>query len=266
MPGMESSFNDFLLSHISGDGTIEKAEKHLLDAPTSKRVRPKLILAYGKLLGVSDKELLQGAAAVELMHTGSLLHDDIIDKALERRSRPSVNALYGNTMALLAGDRLMSRAMLLFAEMDDSDVARQAAVVLIDLTAAMAFEDELPIADATKDDIMKIVDGKTGALFGLCGYLAGAAASDASASKSLMQAGCLLGRAFQLRDDIDDIEEDVANEVPTLPQLVGLKEVEDAIKQALRESVEQLKPYVGRPGYQELVEDMYTLARTPVTT
>ncbi len=252
------------MGHITGDKVITAAERHLLDAPKAKRVRPKFVLACGRLLDIAEKEILESAVAVELMHTGSLLHDDIIDKADERRSRPSVNKLYGGTMALLAGDSLFSRAVLSFSGIKNSAKAtQQAAKTFIELTEAVALEAKLSPSDATAADVLKIADGKTGALFGLCGYLAGLAASDPEAAKRLHQTGRLAGRAFQLRDDIDDLEEDSANGVPTLPQLINLDEVEKAIEDALREAVAQLKPYATRSNYAELVDYIYALARTP---
>lgn len=260
---MDTAFNDFLVGHITGNGVIADAERHLLDAPKAKRVRPKFVLACGRLLGVAEKELMESAAAVELMHTGSLLHDDIIDKTDERRARPSVNALYGNTMAMLAGDRLLSHSVLAFTMVKSREATKQAALTFIELTEAVAEEDELKPADATPAEVIKIADGKTGALFGLAGYLAGLAAKDKEASERFMKAGRLAGRAFQLRDDIDDLEEDAANEVPTLPQLVSLAETEQVIADALAQAVGHLAPYKGRDGYEDLVENIYTLSRTP---
>ena len=260
---MDTVFESRLLGLVTGSGVITEAERHLLDAPKAKRVRPKFVLACGRLLGVAEKELLAAACAVELIHTGTLLHDDIIDEADERRARPSVNALYGNTMALLAGDRLLSRGLLSAATAKNGvRAARQAADTLMELTEAVAVEAELKPADATPADVLKIADGKTGALFGLCGYLAGLAAKDIPAAERLNQAGRFAGRAFQIRDDIDDLEEDIANDVPTLPQLVSQEEAEQAIEEALRQAVAKLEPYAGRPGYDELVRNIYTLART----
>ncbi len=260
---MDAAFDDFLAGHVAGDGTLGRAARHLLNAPKAKRVRPKFVLACGRLLGVAEKELFESAAAVELMHTGSLLHDDIIDEASERRARPSVNTLYGNTMALLAGDQLLSRSLLALTMVKSGDATKQAALTFIELTEAVALEDELNPAEATRANVIKIADGKTGALFGLCGYLAGLAAKDPVAAKRLMKAGRMAGRAFQIRDDIDDLAEDIANSVPTLPQLVSREEAENVITDALQAAVAQLKPYTVRPSYQGLVENMYLLARTP---
>jgi geranylgeranyl pyrophosphate synthase len=262
---MDTAFESRLLAMVTGGGVIAGAERHLLDAPKAKRVRPKFVLACGRLLGVAEKELLAAACAVELIHTGTLLHDDIIDEADERRARPSVNALYGNTMALLAGDRLLSRGLLAAATArNGARAARQAADTLMELTEAVAIEAQLKPKEATPADVIKIADGKTGALFGLCGYFAGLAAKDVRAARRLHQAGRLAGRAFQIRDDMDDLAEDIANGVPTLPQMVSREQAEQAITEALREAVAQVEPYADRPGYQELVENIYALARTPM--
>jgi len=258
------AFEEFLTNHVTGGKAITAAQRHLLDAPKAKRVRPKFMLTCGRLLGVPDEELLESAVAVELMHTGSLIHDDLIDEADERRGRPSVNRLYGNTMALLAGDGLLSRAVLsLSGVKNGAEATREAAKTFIELTEAVAVEAELTLADATPEGVIRIADAKTGALFGLCGFLAGLAAEDLEAAVRLESAGRLAGRAFQIRDDIDDLTEDVANGVPTLPQLVSGKEAERIVRNALHDAITQLKPYADRSGYGTLIDDIYKLARIP---
>lgn len=261
---MDTAFEELLSGCIAGDSTLVEAERHLLDAPGAKRVRPKFLLACGGLLGVPEKELLESAAAVELMHTATLLHDDIIDKAEERRSRPSVHAAYGTNLAILAGDCLFLRPLMMLAGLKNgAEAVKQAVASLLEIAEAMALEEELELAEATPAEVIRIADGKTGALFGLCGYLAGFAADDIQASQHLMKAGRMAGRAFQLRDDIEDIDEDTANGVPTLPQLISPAEVERTTVKALQAAAGQLEPYAGRPGYSELIRDLYKLARTP---
>jgi len=265
MSSIDEAF-EAALAVIGGNGALAEAQRHLVLAPAAKRVRPKFVIACGKLLDVSADKLLESASAVELFHAASLLHDDIVDDAESRRERPSANALYGNHMAVLAGDQLLSNALRLLASQPQASlIVAEAAKTLQAMTEAVALEAKLRgQAQTSTEEVIQIVDGKTGVLFGLSGYLAGIAAGDVAAAERLSLAGRLAGRAFQIRDDIDDLDEDAAGGVPTLPQIVGIEESEQAVTDALAQACEALEPYSEHPAYRPLIENIYQLARTPL--
>ena len=171
-----------------------------------KRLRPILVLLCGKLFGPSSPGLIRMAAVVEMIHTATLVHDDVIDMAKTRRGRPSINVVWGNHTSVLAGDWLYMQAFSValrernFAVLD----------LLIELTQRMV-EGELLQLDrigkigVTESDYMELIDRKTASLFSACARL-GAVCSGApdDAEKRLGEYAWNLGIAFQLVDDILD--------------------------------------------------------------
>lgn len=187
---------------------LRDASRHILSAG-GKRIRPRLLLlSYVALGGRDMRHAVNPAAAVELMHTASVVHDDINDHGTLRRGRPSVNALWGRTFALLTGDFLFTAVYELMAPYQDLNV---------DLAAAARglVEGETLQASAvknrtfTREAYMEIIAKKTAALFRAASTigakLAGAGQSEISA---LSEYGFKLGLAFQIVDDILDLVED----------------------------------------------------------
>jgi octaprenyl-diphosphate synthase len=171
-----------------------------------KRLRPILVLLCGKLFGPSNDGLIRMAAVVEMIHTATLVHDDVIDMAKTRRGRPSINVVWGNHTSVLAGDWLYMQAFQValrerkFALLD----------ILIELTQRMV-EGELLQLDrigkigVTETDYMELIDRKTASLFAACARL-GAVCNDAPGEQETLlgEYAWNLGIAFQLVDDILD--------------------------------------------------------------
>jgi octaprenyl-diphosphate synthase len=177
-----------------------------LQSGGGKRLRPILVLLCGKLVGDSSPGLVRMAAVVEMIHTATLVHDDVIDMAKTRRGRPSINVVWGNHTSVLAGDWLYMQAFQValrersFAVLD----------LLINLTQMMV-EGELLQLDrigkigVTEADYMELIDRKTASLFSACARL-GAISSGAGddAETRLGEYAWNLGIAFQLIDDVLD--------------------------------------------------------------
>jgi octaprenyl-diphosphate synthase len=177
-----------------------------LQSGGGKRLRPILVLLCGKLFSETNPSLIRMAAVVEMIHTATLVHDDVIDMAKTRRGRPSINVVWGNHTSVLAGDWLYMQAFQAalrersFAVLD----------LLINLTQMMV-EGELLQLDrigkiaVTEADYMELIDRKTASLFSACarlGAIAGGAAE--SAESRLGEYAWNLGIAFQLIDDVLD--------------------------------------------------------------
>jgi heptaprenyl diphosphate synthase len=206
---------------VRGDGLLGAAAAHLVGAPAAKRARPRLLLAFAELAGARpSSKLVAAAAAVELIHTASLLHDDVVDEADERRGRPSANARYGNSAAVLAGDAILARALGLLA-FDPRAVAAAIDVVAAMSDAAVREVEVRGVADLPVLEHKKICDGKTAALFGLCGTLAGLLVDDLDAAARFCGAARALGLAFQIADDAGDVEDDLRERTPTHPILLA---------------------------------------------
>ena len=179
-------------------GTLEEPMRHALGG---KRVRPVLCLATGDALGVPVENLLPAAAAVELVHSFSLVHDDLpsLDDDRERRGAPSVWAQYGEATAILAGDALLVEAMRLALMYPTGAVARE----LVDATLAMIAGQQLDLEGGIALDRLHAL--KTGALFSasvMCALWAAEVPVDEH--PPWREFAAELGLLFQIVDDLLD--------------------------------------------------------------
>jgi octaprenyl-diphosphate synthase len=175
-----------------------------------KRIRPALLLLSCRLNGYRGRRAVLLAAVVELIHTATLLHDDVIDVAGVRRGRRSVNARWGNDLAVLLGDFLYTKSMAMALSQDNVSVLR----LLTDVTLRMIEGEILEIqrcADlsVSADDHLEIIQRKTAALFSAClriGAILGGA--DSAREQALAGYGTNLGICFQMVDDMLDLTAD----------------------------------------------------------
>ena len=171
-----------------------------------KRLRPSLLLLSTKLCGYQGKAAIRLAAVVEIIHTATLVHDDVIDNAEVRRGQPSTNQRWGNQTSVLAGDWLYMQAFSLALRERNFHVLD----LLIDLTQMMVEGelmqmDLLGHIDATERDYLDLVHRKTAGLFSVCGRLGAVLGNaDSDAERRLADYGWNLGMAFQLVDDLLD--------------------------------------------------------------
>ena len=177
-----------------------------LQAGGGKRLRPTLLLLINRLFGPSTDCARRLAAVVEMIHTATLVHDDVIDFAKTRRGRPSTNVVWGNHISVLAGDWLYMQAFQIALRERNFRILD----VLISLTQMMVEGELLQLdriqrMDVTEADYMELVDRKTASLFSACAALGSLAAGVDEATESKMSDFAWnLGMAFQLVDDILD--------------------------------------------------------------
>jgi octaprenyl-diphosphate synthase len=177
-----------------------------LRAGGGKRLRPALLLLSSKLLNYSGQGAIRLGAVVEMIHTATLVHDDIIDEAETRRGRPSANTQWGNAKCVLAGDWLYMQAFKVSLQERNFQILD----ALIDLTQAMVEGELLQIERLGKtitiDEHFELIHRKTAFLFSVCMKLGAilAGASDADQQK-LADYGRNLGMAFQIVDDVLDL-------------------------------------------------------------
>ena len=177
-----------------------------------KRLRPALLLMFGEACGNSTQAHISLAASVELIHTATLIHDDILDDATTRRHLETINARWSNEASVLTGDFLLAQALFMASQADDPFAIRD-----ISLTCRTTCEGELmQVADRgnfdlTEAEYYKIIRGKTAALIGCCcrlgAYYAGAEPNNVDAAGKF---GVELGVAFQITDDLLDLLGDEA--------------------------------------------------------
>jgi len=177
-----------------------------LQAGGGKRLRPALLLLCSRLFGPSTELAKRLAAVVEMVHTATLVHDDVIDVAKSRRGRPSTNVVWGNHISVLAGDWLYMQAFQVALRERNFHILD----LLISLTQMMVEGELLQLerlhrVDITEADYMELVDRKTASLFSACACLGSAAGgADESTESMLGEFAWNLGMAFQLVDDILD--------------------------------------------------------------
>ena len=210
-----------ILGLVSGD--LEKVEAELrlesvgsvdavsqiaqyLQGNGGKRLRPMLLLVACRLFQEPGPEAIRLAAVVELIHTATLVHDDVIDEADTRRGKPSANVLWGNHTSVLAGDWLYMQAFQIALRLRRFDVLE----LLITLTQQMVDGELLQLErigkiDVTEADSIELLDRKTASLFSACTKLGAIAGGAGEREQALLgEFGWNLGMAFQLVDDILD--------------------------------------------------------------
>lgn len=184
---------------------IPQIAAHLIGAG-GKRMRPLLTIAAARLFDYQGKHHHLLASTVELIHTATLLHDDVVDESAQRRGRPTANLLWDNKSSVLVGDYLFSRSFQLMVETEDIRVL----AVLANASATIAEGEVLQLAAAqdlatNEDTYIKVVRGKTAALFSAAtevgAMIAGANDDEVTA---LREYGDALGIAFQIVDDLLD--------------------------------------------------------------
>ena len=223
-------------SVIIGDEYLDAVTTHLIYAG-GKRLRP-LLAVSSATAGAREASLddLLGGVALELMHLASLYHDDVMDEALVRRNVDSVNARYGNLVAIVAGDYLMARSAAIAADLS-TEIAGLLARTLAWLTRGQVSEVRTSFSVArTEADYYEAIEGKTASLMASsCRVGALTAGRDAHERDALTEFGRSFGVIFQLRDDVLDLVgtdgqlgkpagQDLAEGIYTLPTLIALQD------------------------------------------
>ncbi len=223
-------------SVVFGDEYLDSVTTHLIKAG-GKRLRPLLALSaatFGQREASQDD--LMGGVAVELMHLASLYHDDVMDEADIRRNVSSVNARYGNLIAIVGGDYLMARSAGIAADHGVA-MARLMAHTLAWLTRGQASEVKtIYNTGRTIEQYFEAIEGKTAALMAAsCRVGALTAAHSDEVREGLTEFGRCFGMVYQLRDDILDVidvqnklskpaGQDIAEGVYTFPTIVALND------------------------------------------
>jgi geranylgeranyl diphosphate synthase type I len=227
--GVKNEINRFL-SNINPDN-LKKASIYLTES-NGKMLRPALAIISCEAFGGNQKNVVKTAAAIELIHTFSLIHDDIMDNDDIRRGKPSVHKVWDQNIAILAGDTLFSKAFELISsakdDVDSTDYIHQTIATVSDACVKicegqatdMEFEKNFNIK---KDDYLEMIFKKTGALIAAA-TKSGAIMSGANQEKikTIYEYGKLIGLAFQIYDDYLDL---IADE-ETLGKPVGSDIVE----------------------------------------
>lgn len=251
---------------IEANSKIKKALRYVISAG-GKRVRPVIVLLAGKICGGSYEKLMNLAIAVELIHTASLVHDDIIDKAKLRRNRPALHVEYDLALAVVLGDWLISKSVELTALYGREIIEESARVGM--LMSEGEIMDYYSIREEfNEEDYFKCIERKTALLFAYSAKTAGKIVSnDRVAIQKLYNYGYNLGMAYQLVDDlleylnvIEDKKSDF--ESCTLPQIyekrlgseAAVRKVLSTIKNFSEKSVSSLEYFRDCEGKKKLIK------------
>lgn len=224
------------LSHT--DGMLSQVLDHIRQR-AGKRMRPMLILLMAKNFGQITSATQHAAVGLELLHTASLVHDDVVDESAERRGQASVNKVFDNKVAVLVGDYILSTALLQVSFTHSEEIVRY----LAELGRTLSNGEILQLSNIQNQEISEnvyyqVIKQKTAALFEACAALGAlSAGADEANIESARRFGQNLGIIFQIRDDIFDYYDlgeigkptgnDMAEGKLTLPVIYALKSTRD---------------------------------------
>lgn len=206
---IETELNDFVelfngsLSH--SDGLLGSALTHIRQRG-GKRMRPMLILLIAKNFRGINEVTQNAAVGLELLHTSSLIHDDVVDESKERRGQPSVNASYDNRVAVLVGDYVLSAALIRVAAARNHEIVHIISVLGQKLAAGELLQlSNIQQHEISEESYYQVINQKTASLFEACSRIG---AISANATNEQVEAaakfGQNIGMIFQIRDDIFD--------------------------------------------------------------
>ena len=219
---------------------------HFIVNRKGKQMRPMFVFLVAKLLGEGkvNERTYRGAAVIELIHTATLVHDDVVDDSNKRRGFFSINALWKNKIAVLVGDYLLSKGLLLSIENEDFDLLKIISVAVREMSQGELLQiEKARNLDITEEVYYEIIRQKTATLLAACCAL-GAQAVDAPPKEveKMHRFGEILGMAFQIKDDLFDYGEqkigkptgiDIKDQKMTLPLIHTLNVVSKAEKRVI---------------------------------
>jgi octaprenyl-diphosphate synthase len=227
-------FRDSLRSHV---GLVDLVTRYII-RQKGKKIRPLLVLLSAKVCGGINERSYRGAVLVELLHTATLVHDDVVDNADKRRGLWSINKVFKNKIAVLMGDYLLSKGLLISMEGRDYDFLE----VITNTVKRMSEGELLQIQKTRKLDIdeetyLRVISDKTASLIETCCTIgAMSATTNPDYISAMKEFGMNLGISFQIRDDILDYDGslsitgkrtggDIKEKKITLPLIYSLNQV-----------------------------------------
>jgi octaprenyl-diphosphate synthase len=182
-----------------------------------KQLRPMLVFLSAKLFGEVSESTYRGAALVELMHTATLVHDDVVDDSDMRRGFFSLNALWKNKIAVLVGDYLLSRVLLLAVDNEEHHLLKIVSTSVREMSEGELLQiEKARKLDINEDIYFEIIRQKTASLISsCCGVGAASVSDDLELIATMRKFGEKLGIAFQIKDDLFDFESSTRTGKPT---------------------------------------------------
>jgi len=209
-----------------------------------KQMRPMFVFLSARIAGDIKEETYRAASLIELLHTATLVHDDVVDDAMLRRNFFSVNALWKNKIAVLVGDYLLAKGLLLSLEHDDYQILKITSRAVKEMSEGELLQmEKARKLDITEDIYFEIIRSKTASLLSsACSAGAFSSSEDINVSEQFRLFGEKVGIAFQIKDDLFDYGEDnvgkptgidIKEKKMTLPLIYTLQNVDNATKRQI---------------------------------
>ncbi len=201
-------FNDLFRSAIKSRAPLLNTITNYVVKRKGKQIRPLFVFFSAGMGGQISEKTYRAAALIELLHTATLIHDDVVDDSNERRGFFSLNAIWKNKISVLVGDYLLSRGLLLSLENDDFELLKIVSHSVRQMSEGELLQMEKARSLDIKEDVyFQIIKQKTASLIAAC-FACGASSSgaDADTVEKLKSIGENIGIAFQIKDDLMDLE------------------------------------------------------------
>jgi len=244
MNAFELKFRDFMKSKVF---LLDKIMDYIVKRK-GKQMRPMFVFLTSGMTGDINERTYRGASLIELLHTATLVHDDVVDDSNMRRGFFSINALWKNKIAVLVGDYLLSRGLLLSIDNEDFDLLK----IVSEAVREMSEGELLQMAKARTLDITEelyydVIRQKTASLIASCCAVGAASANaDTETISKMKEFGLNVGMAFQIKDDLfdygpDEIGKptgiDIKEKKMTLPLIHALQQSDTATKKRIKRIV-----------------------------
>jgi len=247
MEVFEQKFRESMVSQVA---LLNRITYYIVNRK-GKQMRPMFIFLVAKMLSKDDAltdRAYRGAAMIELIHTATLVHDDVVDESDRRRGFFSVNALWKNKIAVLVGDFLLARGMLLPVENDDFDLLKIISVAIREMSQGELLQIEKSrLLDITEEVYFDIIRQKTASLIAACCAMGAASIRPGAPEiETFRQFGEWAGIAFQIKDDLFDYGQrkigkptgiDIKEQKMTLPLIFALNQASTTERRWLLNSV-----------------------------
>ncbi|MDV7186975.1 polyprenyl synthetase family protein [Lutibacter sp. TH_r2] len=244
----ESKFKEAMLTKVPLLNRIT----HYIVRRKGKQMRPMFVFLVAKMVsnGKFEERTYRGASIIELIHTATLVHDDVVDDSNRRRGFFSINALWKNKIAVLVGDFLLSKGLLLSIDNDDFDILKLISVAVREMSEGELLQiEKARRLDITEEIYFEIIRQKTATLIAACcGIGAASVGSGKEEIEKMREFGELIGIAFQIKDDLFDYTDakigkptgiDIKEQKMTLPLIYTLNNCSEEQKKWLINSVKK---------------------------
>ena len=244
----ESKFKEAMVTKVPLLNRIT----HYIVRRKGKQMRPMFVFLVAKMVsgGRFEDRTYRGASVIELIHTATLVHDDVVDDSNRRRGFFSINALWKNKIAVLVGDFLLSKGLLLSIDNDDFDILKLISIAVREMSEGELLQiEKARKLDITEDIYFEIIRQKTATLIAACcGIGAASVGSSEEEIQKMRKFGELIGIAFQIKDDLFDYSDakigkptgiDIKEQKMTLPLIYTLNTCSNSERKWLLNSVKK---------------------------